>query len=26
LSTGDRHQGDIPDYIDSTTGHDLSDG
>ncbi|GAA2598959.1 cupin domain-containing protein [Dactylosporangium fulvum] len=24
LSTGDRHDGDIPEYVDSTTGHDLS--
>ena len=24
LSTGDRHEGDIPDYIDSTTGHDFT--
>ncbi|MGA3217971.1 MAG: cupin domain-containing protein [Acidimicrobiales bacterium] len=23
-STGDRHQGEIPDHIDSTTGHDIS--
>jgi mannose-6-phosphate isomerase-like protein (cupin superfamily) len=23
LSTGDRHEGEIPDYVDSTTGHDL---
>jgi mannose-6-phosphate isomerase-like protein (cupin superfamily) len=23
LSTGDRHEGDIPDYIDSTTGHEF---
>jgi mannose-6-phosphate isomerase-like protein (cupin superfamily) len=22
-STGDRHQGDIPDHVDSTTGHTL---
>jgi hypothetical protein len=22
-STGDRHEGDIPDHVDSTTGHDL---
>jgi mannose-6-phosphate isomerase-like protein (cupin superfamily) len=22
-TTGDRHQGDIPDYVDSTTGHAL---
>jgi mannose-6-phosphate isomerase-like protein (cupin superfamily) len=26
LSTGDRHEGDIPDYIDSTTGHELAGG
>jgi mannose-6-phosphate isomerase-like protein (cupin superfamily) len=24
LSTGDRHEGEIPEYIDSTTGHDLT--
>jgi len=24
LSTGDRHEGDIPDYIDSTTGHEFA--
>jgi mannose-6-phosphate isomerase-like protein (cupin superfamily) len=24
LSTGDRNDGDIPDYIDSTTGHELA--
>jgi hypothetical protein len=24
LSTGDHHEGEIPDYIDSTTGHDLT--
>ena len=23
-TTGDRHQGDIPDHVDSTTGHELS--
>jgi mannose-6-phosphate isomerase-like protein (cupin superfamily) len=23
VSTGDRHEGDIPDYVDSTTGHDI---
>jgi mannose-6-phosphate isomerase-like protein (cupin superfamily) len=23
-STGDRHEGDIPDHVDSTTGHSLS--
>jgi mannose-6-phosphate isomerase-like protein (cupin superfamily) len=23
VSTGDRHEGDIPDYVDSTSGHDL---
>jgi mannose-6-phosphate isomerase-like protein (cupin superfamily) len=23
-TTGDRHEGEIPDYVDSTTGHDLS--
>jgi mannose-6-phosphate isomerase-like protein (cupin superfamily) len=23
-STGDRHEGAIPDYVDSTTGHDLA--
>ena len=23
-STGDRHTGEIPDYVDSTTGHDLT--
>jgi mannose-6-phosphate isomerase-like protein (cupin superfamily) len=22
-TTGDRHEGDIPDHVDSTTGHDL---
>jgi hypothetical protein len=22
-STGDRHEGDIPDHVDSTTGHAL---
>jgi len=22
-STGDRHEGDIPDHVDSTTGHEL---
>lgn len=22
-TTGDRHQGEIPDHVDSTTGHDL---
>jgi mannose-6-phosphate isomerase-like protein (cupin superfamily) len=26
LSTGDHHEGDIPDYIDSTTGHELAGG
>lgn len=25
-TTGDRHEGDIPDHVDSTTGHDLQDG
>ncbi|ORT61128.1 cupin domain-containing protein [Streptomyces sp. CB03238] len=24
LSTGDRHEGEIPHHVDSTTGHDLS--
>jgi mannose-6-phosphate isomerase-like protein (cupin superfamily) len=24
LSTGDRHEGDIPDHVDSTAGHQLS--
>lgn len=23
-STGDRHEGEIPDHVDSTTGHDLT--
>ncbi|MFF7650394.1 cupin domain-containing protein [Streptomyces sp. NPDC007983] len=23
-STGDRHEGEIPDHVDSTTGHDLN--
>jgi len=23
-TTGDRHEGEIPDYVDSTTGHELS--
>jgi mannose-6-phosphate isomerase-like protein (cupin superfamily) len=23
-TTGDRHDGDIPEYVDSTTGHELS--
>ncbi|WP_436775521.1 cupin domain-containing protein [Yinghuangia sp. YIM S09857] len=23
-TTGDRHEGDIPDHVDSTTGHDLA--
>jgi mannose-6-phosphate isomerase-like protein (cupin superfamily) len=23
LNTGDRHEGEIPDYVDTTTGHDL---
>ncbi|MEU8138963.1 cupin domain-containing protein [Streptodolium elevatio] len=23
-TTGDRHEGDIPDHVDSTTGHDLT--
>ena len=23
LNVGDRHEGEIPDYIDTTTGHDL---
>ena len=23
VSTGDRHEGDIPDYVDSTTGHEI---
>ncbi|HEX9537557.1 MAG TPA: cupin domain-containing protein [Streptosporangiaceae bacterium] len=23
-TTGDRHQGDIPDHVDSTTGHELT--
>ena len=26
LSTGDRHEGDIPDHVDSTAGHDLTAG
>ncbi|GAA4902880.1 cupin domain-containing protein [Streptomyces coeruleoprunus] len=26
LSTGDRHEGEIPDHIDSTTGHGLTAG
>src|SRR5215469_6777763 len=26
LTTGDRHEGDIPDHVDSTTGHDLTAG
>jgi mannose-6-phosphate isomerase-like protein (cupin superfamily) len=24
MTTGDRHEGDIPDYVDSTAGHDLT--
>jgi len=24
VSTGDRHEGDIPDYIDSTSGHEFT--
>jgi mannose-6-phosphate isomerase-like protein (cupin superfamily) len=24
LTTGDRHEGDVPDHVDSTTGHDLT--
>jgi hypothetical protein len=24
LTTGDRHAGEIPDHVDSTTGHDLA--
>jgi mannose-6-phosphate isomerase-like protein (cupin superfamily) len=24
LTTGDRHEGDIPDHVDSTTGHQFS--
>ncbi len=24
-TTGDRHEGDIPEHVDSTTGHDLVD-
>lgn len=24
LSTGDSHQGDIPDHVDSTAGHDIN--
>jgi mannose-6-phosphate isomerase-like protein (cupin superfamily) len=24
LTTGDRHEGDIPDHVDSTAGHDLT--
>jgi mannose-6-phosphate isomerase-like protein (cupin superfamily) len=24
LTTGDRHEGEIPDHVDSTTGHDLT--
>ena len=24
LNVGDRHEGEIPDYIDTTTGHDLA--
>jgi len=24
VTTGDRHEGDIPDYVESTTGHDLT--
>lgn len=23
VSTGDRHEGEIPDYVDSTTGHEM---
>jgi mannose-6-phosphate isomerase-like protein (cupin superfamily) len=26
VTTGDRHEGDIPDYVDSTAGHDLTGG
>lgn len=25
VSTGDRHEGEIPDYVDSTTGHPIAD-
>jgi mannose-6-phosphate isomerase-like protein (cupin superfamily) len=25
LSTGDRHEGEIPAHVDSTTGHDIAD-
>jgi hypothetical protein len=25
-TTGDRHEGDIPAHVDSTTGHDLTAG
>jgi mannose-6-phosphate isomerase-like protein (cupin superfamily) len=25
-TTGDRHEGEIPDHVDSTTGHDLARG
>jgi mannose-6-phosphate isomerase-like protein (cupin superfamily) len=25
MTTGDRHEGDIPDHVDSTSGHDLRD-
>jgi len=24
ITTGDRHSGEIPDYVDSSTGHDLA--
>jgi hypothetical protein len=24
MTTGDRYEGDIPDYVDSTAGHDLT--
>jgi hypothetical protein len=26
LSTGDRHEGEIPAHVDSTTGHDIAGG
>ncbi|HTR91834.1 MAG TPA: cupin domain-containing protein [Trebonia sp.] len=26
MTTGDRHEGDIPDHVDSTAGHDLTVG
>jgi mannose-6-phosphate isomerase-like protein (cupin superfamily) len=25
VSTGDRHKGEIPDYVDSTSGHAIAD-